>query len=300
MSGTINTGSVTKALWPGVRAWFGMDYKEHKQEWAEIFEKRTSDKHREEMVALAGFGLAPIKPEGDGISYDSMSQFYTSVFYPVVVGLGFQITKEAISDNQYPELTRVRSKNLSFVMRQTKEIMGANVLNRAFTSGYTGGDGKVLCATDHPTKSGTYSNKLSTAADLSGASLEQAFIDIAGLVDHADNKIHIEPKKLFVERNNMFEAQRILKSAKEYDTSNNAINPINGMVSIHVNHYLTDADAWFVKTDCQEGLVCFQRWPLELAPAENDFDTENAKFKATERYVFGWGDPKTVFASEGA
>lgn len=302
--GVMNTGSIAKALWPGVRAFFGAQYKEHKPEYPEIFKKQTSDKNYEEVVAIAGFGLAAIKPEGGSISYDSMNQFYVTRMTNVTYGLGFQITREAIEDNQYTELARTRSRALAFSMRQTKETVAANVLNRAFTGTYAGGDGLELLSTAHPTMSSTFANELSTAADLSGAALEQACIDIAGFVDNRDNKINVMPRKLIVHRNDMFEAQRILKSALEYDTPNNAINALKSMGmfpdGIAVNHYLTDGDAWFIITDCPDGLMYFQRRALELAPAENDYDTENARFKSTERYVFKWGDPRGCFGSPGA
>jgi hypothetical protein len=188
-------------------------------------------------------------------------------------------------------------------MRQTKEIVAANVFNRAFTSTYAGGDGKELLATDHPTLTGTFANELSTAADLSGAALEQAAIDIAGFVDNRDNKINVRPLKLVVHRNDMFEAQRILKSSLEYDTANNAVNALKSMdvfpQGIGVNHYFTDSDAWLIVTDCPNGLMYLQRRALELAPAENDYDTENARFKSTERYVFKWGDPRGAYGSPG-
>lgn len=302
--GVMNTGSIAKALWPGVKAFFGAQYMEHKAEYPDVFKKNSSDKAYEELVALAGFGLAPVKPEGDSISYDSMNQFFVTRLTNVTVGLGFQITREAIEDNQYTELARTRSRSLAYSMRQSKETIAANVLNRAFTATYAGGDGIELCATNHPTMSGTFANELATSADLSGASLEQAAIDIAGFVDNRDNKINVMPRKLIVHRNDMFEAQRILKSALEYDTANNAINALKSMNvfpdGIAVNHYLTDSDAFFIITDCPDGMVYFQRRALELAPAENDYDTENARFKATERYVFGWGDPRGIFGSPGA
>ena len=298
-----NTGSIAKALWPGIKAFFGAQYKEHKAEYPDIFKKGTSDKAYEEVVSIAGFGLAAIKPEGGSISYDSMSQFYTTRFTNVTYGLGFQITREAIEDNQYKELARVRSQALAFSMRQTKEIVAANVFNRAFTSTYAGGDGKELLAPDHPTLTGTFANELATSADLSGAALEQAAIDIAGFVDNRDNKINVRPLKLIVHRNDMFEAQRILKSSLEYDTANNAVNALKSMdvfpEGIGVNHYFTDSDAWLIVTDCPNGLMYLQRRALELAPAENDYDTENARFKSTERYVFKWGDPRGAYGSPG-
>ena len=304
MAGVINTGSFAKALWPGVKTWFGMEYKEHPPEYPKIFKKDTSDKAYEEMVATSGTGLAPVKTETGSVSYDSMRQLYVNRATHVEYALGFIISEVAIEDNQYKQLAKQRSRSLAFSLRQTKETVAANVLNRAFNSTYTGGDGLELCSTAHITEGSTFANELATAADLSGASLEQAVIDIAGFVNHRNLNINVMPQALLVHRNNMFEAERILKSALEYDTANNAINALKSMnmfpKGIIVNHYLTDADAFFVLTDATDGMTFFQRRPLRLSPVENDYDTANAKFKADERYSFTWGDPRSIFGSPGA
>jgi len=303
MAGVITSGSNAKSLWPGVKSWFGTEYAEHPPEYSKIFKKDTDDKNYVEMVATTSFGLAPIKTEGGAVSYDSMRQFFVNRAYHVEYALGFIITEIAFEDNQYKQLAKQRSRALAFSMRQTKEIVGANVINRFATSGYVGGDGVVLGSASHPLANGsTFSNLIGTAADLSGAALEQAGIDIAGFVNNVGLNISIKPQSLLVHRSNMYEAQRILKSAKEYDTANNAINPLMGEFpkGIQVNHYLTDADAWFVLTDAQDGLTYFQRRALRLSPVENDFDTANAKYKADERYAFTWGDPRTIYCSAGA
>lgn len=304
MAGTINTGSFAKALWPGVKKWVGGAYTEYPPEYTKIFRKDSSDKAYEEIVSITGMGLAGVKTESNSISYDSMSQFYVTRATHVVYGLGFIITREATEDNQYESLAKQRSRALGFSMRQTKEIVAANLLNRAFTAGYTFGDGKVLVATDHPIVGGTLSNQLTVSSDLNGLALEQACIQIAGFTNNRGLKIKTLPQALVVHPNDEFEAERILKSALEYDTANNAINALKSMQKfpkgIIVNHYLTDADAWFITTDCPDGLTIFQRRKLELSSPENDFDTENAKFKATERYSFTNGDPRGVFGSPGA
>jgi len=304
MAGIINTGSFAKSLMPGVKAWFGASYNEYVKEYTKIFKQETSDKAYEEMVSVTSMGLAGVKSEGSSIAYDAMKQFYVNRTPHVVYGLGFIITREHKEDNQYTEVAKARSTALGFSMRQTKEIVGANLINRAFTAGYTFGDGQVLCSASHPIVGGTFSNIPSVAGDLSGAVLEQGAIDIAAFVNNRGLKIKVMPQSLLIHPSNMFEAERILKSALEYDTANNAVNALKSLGSfpkgVNVNHYLTDADAWFILTDCPNGLTLFQRRALELSSPENDFDTENAKFKATERYSFTNGDPRSIYGSAGA
>ena len=300
--GVINTGSIAKALWPGVIVWVGLSYKEYPPEYTKIFKKETSDKAYEEMVSLSSFGLATVKTEGGSISYDSMRQLWVTRATHVVYNLGFIVTREAITDNQYKSLAKQRSQALGFSMRQTKEIVHANLLNRAFNSTYTFGDGKELCATDHPTLAADFRNELTTAADLSGASLEQAGIDIAAFKNNRGLAIRVLPQALVIHPNERYNAERILKSSLEYDTANNAINVLRGEFpkGILVNHYLTDIDAFFITTDAMNGLTTYQRWPLELSSPEADFDTENMKVKATERFSVTAGDPRCIFGSPGA
>lgn len=299
----ITTGNHPKALWPGVRAWWGQKYKEHKQEWAEIFEEKQSEKNYEEDVEEVGFGLAPIKAQGGSISYDSHSQGATSRYTHVVYGLGFIVTREEEEDNLYKNKAFRRTEKLARSIRLSEENVAANVLNRAFNASYTGGDGKELCATDHVTVSGSQSNELSTAADLSEAAIEDMIIQIMLAKDARANPIALMPKKLIIPPNLAFEATRILKSALQSGTGNNDVNAIKEMGLLQdgvcINHYLTDTDAWWIKTDCPYGLTRFTRRAADFT-RDNDFDTENLKAKSTVRFAVGWSDWRTVYGSPGA
>lgn len=299
----ITTGNHPKALWPGVKAWFGASYNEIPLQHTEVFSVETSDKAYEEDVEMTGFGLAPVKSEGGSIAYDSHTQGPTTRYTNVVYGLGYIVTQEEIEDNQYEKVSKARARALARSMRQTKEIVGSNVFNRAFTAAFAGGDGQELIANAHPTVNGTQSNYLATPADLSEASLEDMFIQIMDATDTRGLRIRLMPRKLIVASNNAFEAERIVKSNLQNDTANNAINAIKskGLLpeGVMVWQYLTDPDAWFVKTDAPDGLKLYNRRGLSF-DKDNDFDTSNAKAKATERYVFGWSDWRAVYGSEGA
>jgi phage major head subunit gpT-like protein len=299
MAGVITTGNHPKALWPGMHAFFGASYKEHPEEYREIFSVEKSSKNYEEDTALTGFGLAPAKGEGQAVSYDSESQGFTKRYMHVVYGLGYVATKEEIEDGQYEKVSKQRIKRLAFSMRQTKEIVAANVLNRATTSGYTGGDGVVLLSTAHTSTAGNWSNKLGTAADLSEASLEDMVIQIAQAVNDRGLQIAIRPMKLIVPVNLQFDAKRILKSELQSGSAMNDINALKGMFDFTVNHYLTDTDQWFIKTDVPNGMTMFERRALDFTQ-DNDFDTENARAKATMRFSVGWTDAHGIFGSEGA
>jgi len=299
----INTGSHPKSLWPGVKAFFGKTYAEKATTYSQVFETMTSDKSYEEVVEETGFGLAPQKPEGASVSYDTDAQGYTTRFTNTVYGLGAIITQEAIEDNQYESVAQRKAGKLARSMRQTKENVHANVLNRGFTAAYAGGDGKELFATDHPTLSGTQSNELAVAADLSEAALEDMLIMIRQAKDSRGLRIQLEGKKLVIPPALAFEATRIVSSVNQSGTANNDINAMKatGMLpgGVVTWDYLSDDDAFFILTDASEGLMTFQRRALALAQ-DNDFDTGNARMKATERYVAGWGDWRTAFASPGA
>jgi hypothetical protein len=300
---TITTAAIAKLLWPGLNGVWGKEYTEHPQEWRDVFETETSDKHREEEVLMPGFGLAPIKGETASVSYDTTSQGYTSTYTHVEYGLGFIVSRKAIDDNQYEKKALGSTRDLAFSFRQTKENVGANVLNRAFNSSYTGGDGKELCATDHPIQGGTLRNELSTSADLSEAALEDACVDIMNFVNDRGLRISIMPKGLIVPPALVFEATRILKSQLQSGSANNDVNAIRSMgmfpEGAKVNHYLTDADAWFILTNARNGLKHFSRVAAEFAQ-DNDFDTSNLKYKGYERYSFGWTDPRGIYGSPGA
>jgi hypothetical protein len=299
----INSGSFAKALWPGVNAWYGKAYSEYPVEYTKLFETFKSSRAFEEDVGVSSFGLAVVKPEGSPISYDSERQAYITRYSHVVYALGFMITREIMDDDLYDVVGQRKAQGLAFSMRQTKEVVAANVYNRAFNSSYTGGDGKELLATDHPLfAGGTWSNELATAADLSEAALEQAHIDIAGFTNDRGLLISVRPKSLIIPRQLMFEAKRITAPTGRPGTDTNDVNAMKAMglvPEVVVNHYLTDADAWFLRTDVPHGMKHFER-RADSFDMDNDFDTENAKFKATARYSFGWTDPRGLFGSPGA
>ena len=300
---TNNTGSFAKALWPGINAWYGKEYAEYPVEYKDLFETHSSKRAYEEDVGVSSFGLAIEKTEGASISYDSERQAFTTRYTPVVYALGFIITREIMEDDQYDVVGQRKAQGLAFSMRQTKEVVAANVYNRAFNSTYTGGDGKELLATDHPNLAGgTWSNELTTAADLSEAALEQACIDIAGFTNDRGLLIAVRPETLVIPRQLMFEAKRILATDGRVATADNDLNALKtlGVIpKVVTNHFLTDTDAWFIRTNVKNGMKYFERRADEFG-MDNDFDTENAKYKATGRYAFGWTDPRALFGSPGA
>jgi len=299
----ISTGSHPKQLWPGVKAFFGKTYAEKPLKCDMVFDSYTSDKAYEEYVEETGFGLAPVKAEGASISYDTDAQGYISRITNVTYALGAKVTMEAIDDNQYENVAKSKSKKLARSMRQTKENVFANILNRGFTSAFAGGDGKELFATDHPTIDGTQSNELAVAADLSEASLEELLTQISGAKDSRGLRIQLEGMKLIVPTALEFEATRIMSSTNQSGTANNDINAVRSMGllpgGIVVWSYLTDADAWFIKTDADDGLIRQQRKALVMAQ-DNDFDTKNACMSAMERYSGGWADWRGIYGSPGA
>lgn len=299
----IATGNHPKALWPGVYAWFGARYNEHQAQYTKLFDMKTSNKNYEEMVQQTGFGLAPIKAEGSATAYDSHAQGYVSRGVNVAYSLGYIVTREELADNLYEEVSMRRAGSLAFSMAQTRENVGANVYNRAFNSSYTGGDGVELCSTAHPTVSGNQSNELATAADFSEASLEDLTIQIMDATDFRGLKISLTVKSLIVPTALVYDTERVVKSSLRVDTANNDINAINSMgviPEVVVNNYLTDNDAWFIRTNGVEGGICwFDREPVEFTK-DSDFDTDNAKAKAYMRFVPFWGDWRAVFGSPGA
>lgn len=303
MSGIITSSSFAKLLWPGLNSVYGKEYNDYPVEWEKLFEKNTSDRAYEEDLGISSFGLASVKSEGAPIVYDTERQGFTSRYNHVVYALGFIITREIYEDDQYGKVGAQKAKALARSMRQTKEINGANVYNRAFTAGYTGGDGKTLIASDHlNVAGGTFSNQIATASDLSEAALEQAVIDIAGFRDDRGLLIAAKPQKLVIPYQQQFEAHRIIGANGRVGTDFNDPNAIKDMSifkDVVVNHYFTDADAWFILTDVKDGMKYFER-RADQFEMDNDFDTENAKFKATARYSFGWSDPRGIYGSQGA
>lgn len=303
--GVISSGVSPKLLEVGLNKIFGLAYNEWPDEYKILFDEETSTKAYEEDLSLSGTGLAVLKSEGGGITYDDMRQEFIHRYTHKTYALGIIFTEEFLEDNQYDiSAFFKKAKSLKFSMKQTMEILAANVYNRAFSASYTFGDGKALCAADHPTAvGGSFSNMPSVATDLSEASLEQAAIDIAGFKDSRGNLISIMPETLIISKENLFEAERILKSTLNEGTSNNAINALRstGMFKngAKVNHYFTDPDAWFIRTNCPNGMKCFKRKPLSFA-MDNDFDTSNAKYKAYFRVSFGASDPRGIYGSAGA
>ena len=311
MSTTINSGSFAKALWPGVSTWYGKAYKEYTPEWNKLFDEFKSTRQFVEDVGISSFGLAQVKPEGAPIQFDSERQAFITRYVHLVYALGFIITREIMEDDQYAIVGQRKAQGLAFSMRQTKEIVAANVYNRAFNASYVGGDGATLIAsanqvtgsTSHPTYSGgTWTNGLNIPSDLSEAALEQAAIDIAGFTNDRGLLIAVRPKTLIIPRQLEFEAERILKADGRVGTDNNDPNAIKNLGVIketHVNHYLTDQDAWFIRTDVPHGMKYFER-RADAFDMDNDWETENAKYKATARYSFGWTDPRGIYGSAGA
>lgn len=289
----------------GVREGFGIGYKELPELYSKVFEFNTSSMAWEEDVSLIGFGYAQEKNEGDSIQYDDASQGWVFRYTHTALALGFQITYEAYKDMLGEAQAFKRAKALAYSMRQTKEVRAFNVLNRAFNSSYTFGDSKELCADDLPNKSdgSTWQNELSTAADLSESALEQACIDIGDFKTDRGLRIDIMPKMLIVPRDLQFEAHRLLESIGRPGTNDNDPNAIRGMGMFPegalISPYLTDSDAWFIKTNCPNGLNYFEREALDL-DIDNSFDNMNAKFRAYERYSFGVSDKRGIFGSPGA
>ena len=300
----ISRSQLVKELEPGLNALFGMEYSRYDSEHAEIFETESSDRAFEEEVMLVGFGNAPTKSEGAGIQFDSANEAYTARYTHETVALAFALTEEAVEDNLYDRLGARYTRALARSMAHTKQVKAAAVLNNAFNSSFAGGDGKELCATDHPLSGGgTFRNEPSTAADLNETSLENALIDISTFVDERNMIIALRGAKLIVPPQLQFVADRLLESTLRVGTADNDVNAIRNMGMLPegytVNHFLTDPDAFFIKTDAPNGFKHFERSPMRTS-MEADFDTGNMRFKARERYSFGYSDPRAVFGSPGA
>ena len=258
---------------------------------------------QEEDVLLEGFGNAPVKTEGAAISYDEATQQWTARYQHETIALAFSITEEAEEDGQYGSLAARYTKALARSMNSTKEVKAANIFNNATSGSYTGGDGVALCSDAHPVISGTFRNELAVSADLNETSLEQSLIDIAAMVDERGLKISLQGVKLIIPKELQFTAERIMKSPQRVGTADNDINAMASMGMIpqgyRINHFLTDTDAFFIMTDAPNGLKMFVRSPIKTA-IEGDFDTGNVRFKARERYSFGFSDPRGIFGSPGA
>ena len=300
----ISRAQLVKELEPGLNALFGLEYKRYDNEASQIFDNESSDRAFEEEVMLSGFGTADVKPEGSGVQYDDAQETYTARYTHETVALAFALTEEAVEDNLYDRISSRYTKALARSMATSKQVKGAAVLNNAFaTSGYDGGDGESLCGNAHPTLNGNQTNIPTTAADLSETSLEQALIDIASFQDERGLKIAAQGMKMIIPKELQFTAERIMKSQGRVGTADNDINAVKSMGMVPqgfvVNHYLSDTDAWFIKTDVPNGMKHFVRAPLKTA-MEGDFDTGNVRYKARERYSFGWSDWRGIYGNQGA
>jgi hypothetical protein len=300
----ISRAQLLKELLPGLNALFGMEYSTYGEQHKEIFETETSERSFEEETKLSGFSAAPVKNEGSAIAYDNAQEAWTARYQHETIALGFSLTEEAIEDNLYDSLSARYTKALARAMAYTKQIKAANVLNNGFSNTYTGGDGVELFSTAHPLVSGgTNSNEPSTPADLNETSLESAVIQIAAWTDERGLLIAAKPRKLIVPPSLQFVATRLLETELRVSTNNNDINAIKNNGSIPggytVNNFLTDSNAWFLTTDVPNGLKHFVRTPMNTS-MDGDFDTGNVRYKARERYSFGWSDPLGIFGSPGA
>jgi len=301
----ISRGQLVKELEPGLNALFGLEYKRYENQHVEIFDGgiETSDRAFEEEVMLSGFANAQVKPEGSGVVFDNAQETFTARYTHETIALAFAITEEAIEDNLYDRLASRYTKALARSMANTKQVKAASVLNNAFSTSYAGGDGKPLLAADHPTIAGTFSNTLATQADLNETSLEQSLIDISAFTDERGLKVAARGVKMIIPSELQFTAERLMKSSQRVGTADNDINAIASMGMVpqgySVNNFLTDPDAYFIKTDVPNGMKMFVRAAIKTA-MEGDFDTGNVRYKARERYSFGWSDPRGMFGSSGA
>lgn len=301
----ITTGSHPKALWPGIYKIWGMDYNQHGLQCKELFDEKTSMKNFEELVQSTSFGLAPKKAQGAAVVYDSHSQGQIQRAIHDVYGLGWIVTREEMEDNQYAEFAAARTRMLAQSMIQTKETVGANIYNRAFNSAYTYADGIELCSTVNVnTSGGTWSNELSVGAVLSEPALEDIDIQIRDAVNDRGLRIKLKPQSLHIPTAEVHNAHRILNSTLQSGTANNDANSLRDQGifpnGVKVNNYFDDTNNWFVRTDIKDaGLILFMRRAIEFTK-DNDFDTENAKAKATERYIFTVGDKRAIYGSAPA
>jgi hypothetical protein len=300
----ISRAQLLKELLPGLNALFGMEYARYGEEHKEIYETETSERSFEEETKLSGFSAAPVKGEGSAIRYDNGQEAWTARYNHETIALGFSLTEEAIEDNLYDSLSARYTKALARAMAYTKQVKAANVLNNGFSNTYPGGDGVALFSASHPLTSGGYNSNIpSTAADLNETSLENAVIQIAAWTDERGLLIAAKPKKLVVPPALQFVATRLLETELRVGTNDNDINAIknNGNIAegYTINHFLTDTNAWFLTTDVPNGMKHFERSPLAQS-MDGDFDTGNVRYKARERYSFGWSDPLGMFGSAGA
>ena len=297
----ISRSQLVKELEPGLNALFGLEYKRYENQHAEIYATETSDRAFEEEVMLSGFASAPTKQEGAGVVFDQAQETFTARYNHETIALAFSITEEAIEDNLYDRLAARYTRALARSMANTKQVKAANVLNQAQVTTVTGGDGVSLINANHPLATGgVLSNVLATAADLNETSLEQSLIDIGKFVDERGLKIASQGIKMIIPKELQFTAERLMKSPQRVGTADNDINAIASMGMVpqgyRVNNFLSDPDAFFIMTDVPNGMKMFVRSPIKTA-MEGDFDTGNVRFKARERYSFGFSDPRCIFGN---
>lgn len=302
MAGITNVAAWGKAMWPGVKKWYGMGYDEHPEQWVHLVEKNSDDRYMVEEVGTIGTGLAKLKTENEPYQYEGTEQGFVATYRHDVYGLGIVVTEEAIDDDQYGVVAQRRAKTLGFSMRQTKEHIVANVYNNAFDSNYTGADGKEMCSNAHVNKSGgTWSNYQN--ADISEAALEQAAIDIMKFTNDKGLNISVRPMSLHVAVDSVFDVHRILESKLRVGTADNDTNALRDFgvfpKGVYPNNYFTDTDSWFIRTDAPDGVKLFQRWPMRF-DMDSSFDTGAIKFIARERYSVGHTDPRGIYGGEGA
>ena len=300
----ISRAQLLKELMPGLNALFGLEYARYGEEHKEIYETETSERSFEEETKLSGFSAAPVKPEGQAIDYDNAQEAWTARYNHETIALGFSLTEEAVEDNLYEPISARYTKGLARAMAYTKQVKAASVLNYGFAAQVTGGDGVALFSTAHPlVGGGTNSNTPAVASDLNETSLENAVIQISQWTDERGLLIAAKPKKLIIPTQLQFVATRLLETKLRVGTTDNDINAIENNGSIpegwSINHWLTDVNAWFLTTDVPNGLKHFVRVPLSTGN-DGDFDTGNVRYKARERYSFGWSDPLGIFGSPGA
>jgi len=300
----ISRAQLLKELLPGLNALFGLEYARYGEEHKEIYETETSERSFEEETKLSGFTAAPVKNEGSAIRYDNAQEAWTARYNHETIAQGFSLTEEAIEDNLYDSLSARYTKALARSMAYTKQVKAASVINNGFSSTYPGGDGVALFSTAHPLVSGgTNSNTPTTQADLNETSLEAAVIQIASWTDERGLLIAAKPRKLIIPSALQFVATRLLETSLRVGTTDNDINALKNNGSIPegytINHFLTDTNGWYLTTDVPNGMKHFIRVPMSTG-MDGDFDTGNVRYKARERYSFGWSDPLGMFGSQGA
>jgi hypothetical protein len=302
MAGPITTGAHPKALWPGIHAWWGRQYNEHREEYVDLFDIESSEQAYEEDVEITGFGLMPVKNESAAAVYDTEQQGVVSRYTHLAYALGYIVTYEELRDNLYEIVSKRRAQALAFSGRQTVENVCANVYNRGFNGAYTFGDGQTLVSTTHPTMSGNQSNQLTTAADISEIAIEDLVIQIMQVTNSRGLRVSVLPKSLHIAPQQWFEANRILGSVLQNDTANNAVNVLKAQGTIpegaKLNHYFSSATAWFIRTNVPRGMTFFNREPATF-DQDNDFDTKNAKALMYLRFSVGVTDWRNIFGTAG-